>query len=60
MMDKPLTVGDTYPTWFSDREDGLSTIMEIRPYTGVYKQWFTHILRLSAPRTKRGWLEMTV
>lgn len=52
--------GDKYPTWFSGSPDGHSTVIDVRPYTGRYPQHFTHILRLSAPRTQRGWLEQTV
>ena len=59
-MSEMPKVGDTYPTWFSDREDGLSTIVAVRPYTGKYPQWFSWVLTLTAPRTKKGTLEMTV
>lgn len=60
-----LKVGDLYPVWwdtFDERPAGdhLALVMEIKPYTGRYTQWFTHILRLAAPRTNRGWLEMSV
>jgi hypothetical protein len=34
-------------------------IIEIRLYTGRYPQWFTVILKLAAPQTKAGWVEMT-
>lgn len=53
-----MIVGNRYPTWFSDQPDGLSTILAIEPYRG--REAFTHVLRLSAPRTRRGWLEMAV
>ena len=56
----PYKVGDPYPTWFSDKPSGCSTILAIEPYRGRYTMYFTHVLRLSAPRTKRGWLEMAV
>lgn len=55
-----LKVGDQIETWFSGRDDGLSTILEIRPYTGLYKSWFSHVVRATAPRTVRGWIEMSV
>lgn len=51
-------VGDLFPTWYSDRDDGLSTIISIFPYTGRYH--YTHVLRLSAPRTVRGWMEQPI
>lgn len=53
-------VGDTHPTWFSDREDGLSTILEVRPYDGIFKQWFTWVIVVTAPRTKKGSMELSV
>ena len=53
-------VGDRYPTWFSGREDGLSVVLATRPYTGKYPEWYTHVLRLTAPRTRRGWMEQSI
>lgn len=55
---EPFHVGELYPTWFSDKPDGMSTILGIFPYSGKYQ--FTHVLRLSAPRTYQGYLEMAV
>lgn len=54
----PRRVGDRYPTWFSGQRDGHSTVLAVSPYTGRYD--FTHVLRLTAPRTSRGWLEQAV
>lgn len=53
-----MKVGDKIPTWFSDKEDGLSTILEIKPYTGIYPQWFNCVLVLTAPRTMARQTEM--
>ncbi len=56
-------VGDEFPVWW-DTDDGrpdgnhMATILEVKPYTGKFK--FSAVLRLSAPRLKKGWLEMTV
>lgn len=51
----------SYRSWFrGDRPDGSSTVLECRPYSGKYPHFFTHILRLAAPRTGRGWLEQAV
>jgi hypothetical protein len=52
--------GRQYPSWFSGRSDGLSTIIAVLPYAGRYREHFTHVLRLSAPGTNRGWMEMAV
>jgi hypothetical protein len=49
-------VGGKYPTWFSGSPDGMSVIIAITPYRGRYN--FTHVLRVSAPRTQRGWMEL--
>ncbi len=51
-------VGQTMTTWFSDRMDRRSTILEVQPYRGRYPQFFDCVLIFSAPRTKRGSLEM--
>lgn len=53
-----MKVGDLYPTWFSGEDHGCSTILAILPYTGRYPQWFNCVLRLTAPNTVRGWVEM--
>ena len=54
----PPAVGDRIPTWFSDRPDGLSTVLAVETYRGRFKTAFTHVIRVTAPRTKRGWLEI--
>jgi hypothetical protein len=60
-----VEVGGVYPVWW-DTEDGrpagkhFATILDIRPYTKMFSDIYTHILKLSAPSTKRGWLEMSV
>jgi len=56
----PIKIGDLYPTWYSDRPDKMSTVIDISPYTGRYKEFFTHVLRLTAPKTCRGWMECPV
>jgi len=53
-------VGDKVLTWFSDESDGKSTVLEVIPYTGRYTDMYTHVLKLTAPRTSRGWMEMPV
>lgn len=51
-------IGDKVETFFSDAPDGKSTVLEVEPYRGRYTQYFTVVLKLTAPRTKRGWIEM--
>lgn len=51
-------VGDRIPTWFSGESDGLSTIIEVRPYVGRYTELFRFIVRATAPRSMRGWMEV--
>jgi hypothetical protein len=58
-MNKPK-VNDKIKTWFSDKPDGLSTIMEVRKYDGRYTEYFTYILKVTAPRTYRGWMEICI
>jgi hypothetical protein len=47
-------VGSLYPNWYNKP----AIVLAVFPYTGKYPEWFTHVLRLSAPSTKQGWLEM--
>jgi len=65
MDKKPYKVGDEYPVWWETldgRPDGQhqARILEVLPYTGRLPQCFSAVLRLSAPRTAQGWLEMCV
>jgi len=61
----PYKIGTEHPVWW-DTHDGRPTgqhqarILDIRPYKGQYKEWFSYILKLSAPNVGCGWLEMTV
>ncbi len=57
MKKRVPSVGDMIPTWFSDREDGLSRVVEVLPYQGTYP--FSHVLVLTAPKTEKGTIEMT-
>ena len=51
--------GDEITVAFSGREDGKAEVLEVRPYTGAYPQWFTHIIKYRALNTRRGWMEIT-
>jgi hypothetical protein len=58
-------VGQRHPVWWETgvrHRDGspLATIIAVSPYTGNYPESFTHVLRLTAPNTRRGWMEMAV
>ena len=50
-----MKIGDRIPIWFPG-----GVIVAIRPYTGSYPQWFTHIVTVTASRTRRGTLEVAV
>ena len=57
--------GDFYPVWWTTdkrNEQGqpLARVIEVHPYYGRYPQHFNAVLRLHAPNTRRGWLEMPV
>lgn len=58
-----IKVGDVYPVWWCcgyDNTINLAKVISIEKYTGIYKESFTHVLRLSATNTIRGWMEMSV
>ena len=46
-------IGDMVDTFW-----GPSKVLEIYPYTGIYPQWFKFVLKVEAPRTRRGWMEI--
>jgi len=56
-------VGEEYPVWW-ETNDGRppgkhkAVIIAVLPYIGRYN--YACVLRLTAPRTNRGWLEMAV
>lgn len=52
---KDLQVGDSVPYWISGMPDGLCTVLEIKPYDGLFTQFFNYFIRLSAANTDRGW-----
>lgn len=62
-MDRLITayeepkVGDKTKYWSSGREDGIATVLEVRPYTGLYKQHFKYFVRLTSENTTKGWIE---
>jgi hypothetical protein len=54
-------VPENIKSWFiGDRSDGSSTVLDVSLYRGSYPKSFTHVLRLAAPNTVRGWLEQAV
>ena len=53
-----IKIGDRVTTWFSDEPDGKSTVLEVKPYTGMYQQCFDTVLVVTAPRTRQGKMEM--
>jgi hypothetical protein len=53
-------VGDKVRTWFSGRSDGMSTVLEVKPYKGAYPACFQWQLRLSSESAKTGSLWMAV
>jgi hypothetical protein len=63
-MTAKVKVGDDFRVWWetgrksADGHYWLARVLEVLPYTGKYPQFFTCVLVLEAPRTKRGKLEM--
>jgi hypothetical protein len=57
-------VGNKIPVWWSTGEkdasgNNLAMILEVRDYKGPL-DFCDKILKLTAPGTKRGWIEMTI
>jgi hypothetical protein len=52
-----------WPCWFGEPAyhggPNVSTILEVRPYTGPY-DFIACIFKLTAPNTRRGWMEMSI
>lgn len=54
-----------WPVWW-ETGDGrpagnhFARVLDAKPYDGKYKEFFSHVLKLEAPESERGWLEMSV
>ena len=58
--DKNLRVGSKVQGWWSQAAPGnMATVMEVLPYRGHFTEFYDCVLRLTAPNTGRGWLEMS-
>lgn len=48
--------------WRTAKQDqnghNIATVVAILPYTGLYKQFFDCVLKLTAVNTRRGYVEM--
>ena len=51
-----MKIGDRIDTWFNPK----AKIISIFPYTGCYEKVFSKVIRVTAPRTNRGWMEILV
>lgn len=57
-------IGEKIPVWWNTFEkdelgNNVAIILDIRDYKGPF-DFCSKLLKLSAPGTKRGWVEMTV
>lgn len=57
-MKKPYKKGDMIKTWFSGNSDGMSTVIKVYNYRGRYN--FTWVIRATAAKTCRGWMEFCI
>ncbi len=55
---RPPRVGEGYRTRVSD-PDYVGVILEVRPYTGRYTEYYTHIVRFTSPEVTKGWIELS-
>lgn len=46
-------IGKRIPFWAARTPDGKSVILEVRPYKGVYRNYFDCIVKLEAFRANR-------
>jgi len=35
-------------------------VIHVTPYTGVFKQWFTHVMKYTSPITSSGYNEIAI
>jgi hypothetical protein len=54
-----LTVPDEVRVWWTvNRPHNMAKVVKVEPYVGCYPDYFTHVLTLDAPNTRRGTVEM--
>jgi hypothetical protein len=54
-----LTVPDEVQVWWKTyRPNNMAKVVKVEPYVGRYPGYFTHVLTLEAPNTRRGTLEI--
>jgi hypothetical protein len=58
--EKKPKVGDLIKTWFSKDKTKCSRVLGVRPYDGLYKKEFKWVVKLTAPATMSGYLEMAM
>lgn len=51
-------VGDKIQVWWRTDDNNRATILAVLPYTGKFPKFFNCVLRLTAPNTEKGYLEM--
>jgi len=45
---------DVIKTWFNP----AAKIISVSPYKGRYSLYFKNVLKVTAPKTERGWMEI--
>lgn len=50
------SVGSRLDHWTNTVERG-GEVLEVRPYDGRYQNWFTWIVRVTSPNSRKGWIE---
>jgi len=61
-----MSAPKTWPVWWDtgseqDAQGYYSAeVLGIRPYVGPLSHLVSHVMKLSAPGTERGWLEMSI
>lgn len=59
-FEKLPQIGDQIEVVGSGRDDRMSIVTRVCPYTGRYPELFTHVVRYTALNTRCGHLDMAV
>lgn len=59
LKNEKCKVGKQIKVWWSTgKPNNMADILEILPYSGLYSKWYDCVLKLSAPNTYNGSVEM--
>ncbi len=58
--DRPPKLGDLVNYWFGGNKNNNATVIGVRRYDGKFAESFNWFVKLTAPNTGQGWMEVAM